>query len=80
MKPSLTKLAPLYNPETLSKLAAEHPVIAELTKEIKPEEEALPPPGSAAADSPYNQPGASTQMVAEEAKRSWAQELYLYLV
>jgi hypothetical protein len=61
-------------------MAAEHPIIAELQKELKEPVEELPPPGSAAADSPYNQPGASTQLVKEQAKRSWAQELYLYLV
>jgi len=53
-------------------------VIAEVSQEVP--EEQLPEPGSAAADSPYNQPGASTKLVQEEAKRSWAQELYLYLV
>jgi hypothetical protein len=68
----------MYNPESIQKLAAEHPLFAELSKAVP--EESLPRPGSAAADSPYNQPGASTQMVQEEAKKSWAQELYLYLV
>jgi hypothetical protein len=83
-KPTLAKIGQFYNQENIEKLAVEHPVIAELQKEMvtkQPEEEVeLPAQGSAASDSPYNQPGASTQMVAEDAKRSWAQELYLYLV
>ena len=36
--------------------------------------------GLAAADSPYNQVGATLQSVEEEQRKSWLQELYLYLV
>ena len=35
---------------------------------------------SAAADSPYNQENATIESVAEEAKKGWLQEMYLYLV
>ena len=56
-KPTLAKIGQLYNQENIEKLAVEHPVIAELQKEMvtKPEEEVeLPALGSAASDSPYN--------------------------
>jgi hypothetical protein len=46
----------------------------------KPKIEAEPTLGSAAADSPYNQPNVTIDSVEDEARKSWMQELYLYLV
>ena len=43
-------------------------------------EEADSDSSSAASDSPYNQPNATLKSVEDEAKKTWFQEMYLYLV